>query len=380
MKPKLEIDGFPVRSPMMLQNYADIECFAEPRFNLIIHGETGTGKEFLARHYYKALKSLYPDAGEMLSINCRGLTGDLARSQLFGHMKGAFTGAYTSTKGAFEEATNGVLFLDEIGLLSIDIQELLLRSISPGEYQKVGSNKIYHTKDVTIIGATDSSISALRKPFEIRIGQKILVPSLNERPEDVPGAICYLAKQLFEEHPFLKEKIKGIIPPGNLKNNAKYIHNLIDDLCNRIKDDIVAFVLSRNWVGNFRSLNSVISSAIVKGLCSASNEKAFLKNVKEFFIVFAERETIPITNNMFDINPKIEKILNQTFTSWPEYERMQWAKVISSYGNKTFKRIDLESQFGLSKRTLQNRLKEFVNAGLLIVSGNKRDTYNVANA
>jgi DNA-binding NtrC family response regulator len=161
-------------------------------FSVLIQGETGTGKNLIAQAIHA--NSLRKQ-NSYIVVDCASLNENLLETELFGHTKGAYTGADRAREGAFKVCDKGLLFLDEIGELPDETQALLLRAISPGEAQAVGSNESYSTKSVTIIGATDSSINRLKKPFEIRIGQKIIVPSLNERPEDVPGAICYFAKK-----------------------------------------------------------------------------------------------------------------------------------------------------------------------------------------
>ena len=371
-----EIEGFEIKSPKMLEIYKEIEVFAEAGFNLIIYGPTGSGKEFLARHYYKVFKKKHDDPGPLYSVNCRGFSNNSAKSELFGHTIGAFTDATYERDGAFISAKNGVLFLDEIGELSEDVQALLYRAIDPGEAQKLGSDKFYDTTNVAIIGATDKSPDELKKQLRFRVGQVIKVPCLDERKEDIPGAICFFINNMFYDHQYLLKKAEKMMPETGESHTSKDKKDFIKKLCQKITEELVPLVEGREWPGNFRSLNSVISSSMVK--VEFLSEKSYIKEVKKHFIQFADRESLNIKSHAREINPDIMKAIDANFDRWKKDEKKHWAEVLSSFGNKSFKRSDLESKFVIKARALQNKLKALSDAGIISSSGEKGDIYKVA--
>ena len=162
--------------------------FAPTDLSVLILGESGTGKESIARiiHGVSSRRT-----GSFFVVNCGALAKDLVNSELFGHVKGSFTGATETRKGYFEEANGGTLFLDEIAELPLESQALLLRVLQSGEYRKVGSNKIEHT-DVRIIAATNTPLyeavrrGKFREDLYFRLSAaQVRVPPLRDRKDDI---------------------------------------------------------------------------------------------------------------------------------------------------------------------------------------------------
>lgn len=210
---------------------------------LLISGSTGTGKSKLARSIFKIKKDNHQLTGDIVEVNCATLRGDSAMSTLFGHVKGAFTGAITSRKGLLLSANNGLLFLDEIGELGLDEQAMLLRAIEQGTFLPVGSDRSIKSS-FQLIAATNRSLKDLvsmgqfREDLLARINLwEFKLPSLVERKEDILPNIYY---ELDRSSKDLARKIQ-------FKDNAlkKYIE----------------FATSRhaNWSANFRDLSSSIS-------------------------------------------------------------------------------------------------------------------------
>ena len=148
LKNKYDIIG---NDPALNEALETAVKFAPTGLSVLIQGESGVGKESFARiiHQFSPRKQ-----GAFFVVNCGALPKELVNSELFGHVRGSFTGATDTRKGYFEEADGGTLFLDEIAELPLESQALLLRVLQSGEYRKVGSNKVEHT-DVRIVAATN---------------------------------------------------------------------------------------------------------------------------------------------------------------------------------------------------------------------------------
>lgn len=162
--------------------------FAPTGLSVLIQGESGVGKESVARiiHQYSTRRQ-----GSFFAVNCGALPRELVNSELFGHVKGSFTGASDTRKGYFEEADGGTLFLDEIAELPLESQALLLRVLQSGEYRKVGSNKVEHT-DVRIVAATNVHLyeavrrGKFREDLYFRLSAaQIRIPALRDRKSDI---------------------------------------------------------------------------------------------------------------------------------------------------------------------------------------------------
>ncbi len=162
--------------------------FAPTDLSVLIQGESGVGKENVARiiHQFSQRRQ-----GNFFVVNCGALPKELVNSELFGHVKGSFTGAVDNRKGYFEEADGGTLFLDEIAELPLESQALLLRVLQSGEYRKVGSNKVEHT-DVRIVAATNTHLyeavkrGKFREDLYFRLSAaQLRIPPLRERKGDI---------------------------------------------------------------------------------------------------------------------------------------------------------------------------------------------------
>ncbi len=227
-------------SPAMVHLRREIELVARSDFTVLVLGETGVGKELVVRAIHAA--SNRKDA-PLLYLNCAALPESLAESELFGHTKGAFTGAGRDRAGKFELANHGTLFLDEIGELPISVQPKLLRAIQEGDIQRVGSDKSAHV-DVRLLAATNRNLETevenrrFRADLYHRLNvYPIKVPSLNARKEDIPllaGHFC--------------ERIQRRLGLGPV----------------RISPDVYGVMARYDWPGNVRELENVISRAVLK--------------------------------------------------------------------------------------------------------------------
>jgi len=185
LKNKYDIIG---NDPALNQALETAVKFAPTDLSVVILGESGVGKENFARiiHQYSARKG-----NNFFVVNCGALAKELVNSELFGHVKGSFTGSTETRKGYFEDANGGTLFLDEIAELPLESQALLLRILQSGEYRKVGSNKIEHT-DVRIVAATNVNLyeavrrGKFREDLYFRLSAaQIRIPALRDRQDDI---------------------------------------------------------------------------------------------------------------------------------------------------------------------------------------------------
>jgi DNA-binding NtrC family response regulator len=226
-------------SPAMREVLEMVQQVAPARTTVLLQGESGTGKELIA----KVIHQLSPRSRQpMVTVHCAALSPTLLESELFGHEKGAFTGAHERRVGRFEQAQGGTLFLDEIGEIDATVQIKLLRFLGERTFERVGSNKTL-TADVRLIAATNKNLEELvaagtfREDLYFRLKVvPIVLPSLQDRKEDIP-----LLAQTFTNE-FAKENEKPV---------------------KGFTSDAMDLLLAYRWPGNVRELRSAIERAVV---------------------------------------------------------------------------------------------------------------------
>ncbi|MHC4742409.1 MAG: sigma-54-dependent transcriptional regulator, partial [Planctomycetota bacterium] len=247
-KEEFQFDGVFGADPAMKGIFQMLKRVAPTNISVLIEGASGTGKELLARGIHN---NSLRRAMEFRPINCAGLSETLLESELFGHVKGAFTGAATDRQGLFEIADKGTLFLDEIGDMPLNMQAKLLRVVEDGVVVPVGSNKAMSV-DVRIIAATNQSLTKLieekkfREDLYFRIkGVNITLPELRHRSEDIPELVEHFVKEAAEE---TGSKVSGVTEgamialrnyrwPGNIRQLRNSIRTMVV-MCDRDKIDI----------------------------------------------------------------------------------------------------------------------------------------------
>ncbi|MGH7814922.1 MAG: sigma-54 interaction domain-containing protein [Candidatus Binataceae bacterium] len=233
------IGGMVVRSAQMRQMLKTIARLSPYKATVLVHGESGTGKELVAR----ALHTLGPHAtGPFVTFNCSNLVESLAESQLFGHVRGAFTDAREDALGYFRSANGGSLFLDEIGELPLKLQPKLLRAVETLEVQPVGSAKNYKV-DIRLVAATNRDLRAMVKTGQFRDdlfyrlnAAVIYVPPLRERREAIPA---FIAHYIGHYNRLFGKSIKLVSPRA------------LDAFC------------AYQWPGNIRELANAVESAVL---------------------------------------------------------------------------------------------------------------------
>ncbi len=226
-------------SPPMLKVFDLIRQVAKWNTTVLIRGESGTGKEVVANaiHFNSGCTS-----GPFLKLNCAALPDTLLESELFGHEKGAFSGAISQRKGRFELADNGTLFLDEIGEISASFQAKLLRVLQEGEFERVGGTQTIHV-NVRIIAATNRNLEeevtkgAFREDLYYRLNvMPVNMPTLRDRTEDIPELSEFLLRKISEQ--------QGGRPL-------------------EIKESAIRLLMKHNWPGNVRELANRLERAAI---------------------------------------------------------------------------------------------------------------------
>lgn len=302
--------------------------------SILISGDSGTGKELMARYIHQ--KSLRKN-GPYISLNCAAIPENLLESELFGHEKGAFTGAVGRRIGKFEEASGGTLFLDEISEMDINLQAKLLRAIQEKEIDRIGSNKPVKV-DIRLIATTNRDLEkevkagTFRQDLYFRLNViNLTLPPLRERKNDIPK----LAKFFIEKY-----ATQNGVPVKPLSEGA------LDKL------------LNHSWPGNIRELENIMHRAV---LISRSNEIGPESiGVGNENIVSSAAQSIQQGN----IAPPTaaDQLVGKTIA---EVERDMIVKTLDKcLGNRTH----AANILGISIRTLRNKLKQYTDEGIAVPS------------
>lgn len=310
-----ELDQFGLligSSKVMRKLYRLIRKSADSEASIFVVGESGSGKELVANTVH--LMSARSDKA-FVSVNCGAISPELIESELFGHVKGAFTGASTDRIGVFEQADGGTLFLDEVTEMPLDHQVKLLRVLETGEYKKVGSDKL-QTCDVRIVAATNRDPSEavqselFREDLYFRLAQiTVPVPALRERGDDVLGlARHFLAHRNAEENAELEISV---------------------DALERIK--------KHDWPGNVRELKHAVERAFILADDAITLEHIII----EAPLLPTQEAPVPTDMTLEEVE---KTVINATL------EDLE--------GNKT----ETASKLGISVKTLYNKLEKYSDA------------------
>lgn len=277
---------------------------------VLITGESGTGKEVIARAIHEnGTRKGQP----FVAVNSSALPENLMESELFGHIRGSFTGASSDKKGLVEVANNGTLFLDEIGDLPLSLQAKILRLIQEKEYRRVGDTK-NRTADIRIIAATNKDLkeevktSRFREDLFFRLNViGIHLPPLRERKDDIPLLASYFLKRAAENY---KRPIEGIHP------------------------EAMQLLLANQWQGNVREFQNLVERAVV--LCRGNQ----------------------LTKEDFLFDSTDQSVLQKNAVTLADFERQLIESTLSEMGGN---RTRTAEKLGVSLRWLQYRIKEWGN-------------------
>ncbi len=313
------IDNIVGQSEKLMQVSKIIKRISGSKTNVLIYGESGTGKELIAKAIHN--NSLHRKA-PFIGVNCAALSENLLESELFGHEKGAYTGATSTRKGRFELADGGTLFLDEIGDTSLGFQAKILRVIQEGQFERLGGSKTIHV-DVRIVCATNVNLEdavhngTFREDLYYRLNViKLDIPPLRERREDIPLLISYFLDQL------------------NQQAN-KHVN---------IRPRDVERLMNLNWPGNVRELENMVHSAF---LMEQNNYLSFSDKLKSINRI----KTKPVINRT-KVVPSIPRAKNNLEAE--EIEAIE--KALQEARGIQIKAAEI---LGISLRQLRYRIKKY---------------------
>jgi len=310
---KFGLENIIGQSPVMTEIFEIVQQVAPTRATVLIGGESGTGKELIA----KAVHQLSPRAKQpFVTVHCAALAPTLLESELFGHERGAFTGAHERRIGRFEQAQGGTLFLDEIGEIDATIQVKLLRFLGERTFERVGSNKTL-TADVRLVAATNKNLEELVKAgkfredlfFRLRVVE-INLPPLRERTGDIP----LLAQSFLRE--FAKENGKAV---------------------NDFTADALEALINFSWPGNVRELRTAIEHAVVL----SRGERITLRDLP------------PSVRHGGAVEPKI--LAGKDLTVKDAEKQLIIRALKETDGNRTH----AAKKIGMSRRTFHRKLHEY---------------------
>ncbi len=237
-QPEVRLIG---RSAAIQALEAEIDSASRSDAKVLITGETGVGKEVVSRLIHH--RSARAAAG-LVTLNCAGLPDSLLESELFGHVRGSFTGAYRDKPGLLEMAPNGTVFLDEVGEMSMRMQVVLLRFLESGEIQRVGADRSHTRVNVRLVTATNRDLDkeiqsgAFREDLYFRLNViRFAIPPLRERAEDIPLLVKYYSDTFSQTHK---------VPAMDLG------------------DEAMAALMAYRWPGNIRELKNVVERIVLK--------------------------------------------------------------------------------------------------------------------
>jgi two-component system NtrC family response regulator len=316
--------GMVGKNPRMAQIYELIEKVAPTPSSVLITGESGTGKELVA----KAIHANSPRHDQaFITVNCAALAENLLESELFGHEKGAFTGAISMRKGRFELADGGTLFLDEIGEIPLSLQSKLLRALQEKRFERVGGSKTLSV-DVRIISATNKDLreevdkGRFREDLYYRLNViHLLLPPLRERMDDIPLLVAYFIRTIGER----------LVKPG-LSISAEALRLLV----------------TLPWEGNVRELENTIERAAI--LCDNNRIEADVVQPES-----TARNSQPAWSREMDLNHLIPEAAELNDVLYAVEEKMLH-RAMQEAG---FVQARAAERLGITKSLLQYKMKKY---------------------
>jgi two-component system, NtrC family, response regulator HydG len=303
----------------MMELMDHVHTVAPTNFSVLIEGETGSGKEFIARAIHYASERYNKP---FIAVDCGAIPNELANSELFGHIKGSFTGAIKDKTGVFEEAKGGTLFLDEVGNLSYEVQVKLLRAIQERIISKVGDVKTIPV-DVRIIAASNVDIQVevdknnFRKDLYHRLNEfKLLIPPLRERKDDIPVFTDHFINLANQR---IKKNIRGINP------------------------SMIQIIKNYPWPGNLRELRNVINRAVLMAKEDMINYECLPQDILNYDMEtnIKNNSDEEGNNRLKDASRDFERTLIQNALSEANYNKSKAARMLNIDRKTLYNKISL---------------------------------------
>jgi Nif-specific regulatory protein len=338
LQSKYKFDNIVGNSPAMLEVFDTIAQVAVSRATVLLLGETGTGKELIAKAiHFNSNRAEKP----FIRVNCGALTGTLLESELFGHVKGSFTGAIRDRMGRFEAADSGTLFLDEIGTIDTSLQVKLLRVLQEREFERVGDTKTIRV-DVRIIAATNLNLQdevakgKFREDLFYRLNVvTINLPALRHRREDIPRLMDFFLDRFNSE-------------------NGKNL--------NKISRDILNLMVRYPWPGNVRELENAIERAVVLSRSDTLTEDLLPTAIR----AFAQQGKSNQSSETLDA--LIKRMATQAVNEYAHQEGQIYQLVIEQVEKRLIEeamarcdavKIKAADFLGINRNTLNKKAKDF---------------------
>lgn len=316
------------------QMYKDIQVVAPTDYSVILYGESGTGKEVIAKIIHQNSKR---KGRPFLAVDCGTISRELAASELFGHVKGSFTGAFADKVGFFEAADGGTIFLDEIANLPLDVQVVLLRVIQERKFKKVGDSRDIET-DVRIIVASNENLQEAYKAGKFR---EDLYHRFNEFSISIPP---------------LRKRKDDIVPFAHffLEKTSQELGKTFDGF----EDEVLQLFLNYDWPGNLREFRNVIRRASLLSSSGKINSNVLaweiigsLPSVSEPITVSSNAEEVSETTRSTPAEPVFDL---KNAASDAEYKT-----ILHALKQVKFNKVKAAKLLNIDRKTLYNKLKNY---------------------
>ncbi|MGF1581559.1 MAG: sigma-54 interaction domain-containing protein [Gemmataceae bacterium] len=323
-------------SPSMREIYRLIRLVAPTNANVLIVGETGTGKELIARNIHRLSDRA---EGPYVRVNCGALAESLLESELFGHIKGAFTGAVSNKIGRFEAAHTGTIFLDEINSMSPKLQVKLLRVLQDGQFERVGDSRTI-TVQTRVVAATNQYLEEeieagrFRDDLYYRLNVvPIYLPPLRERTSDIPILVAHFLEKYCEE------------------NRRETPH---------VPNTIVSRMQQYDWPGNVRELENYVERAVALGENDGVHFEALVPGSQ------GERRLRPLHTRENNFPKLVEQLVETALRLWPDENDLR-DRLVSAVEQEVIEQvlrltgnvhIKAAERLGINRNTLQKKVAQ----------------------
>ncbi len=351
-------------APKMRQALEMLPRMAQSHYSVFIGGETGTGKEMVAR----AIHSLSPQkSGPFIGLNCGAIPENLIESELFGHEKGAFTGAISNRKGKFALATNGTLFLDEIGDMPLALQARLLRVLEEKEYYPIGSETLTPF-NARIIAATQVPLEQavqdglFREDLYYRLNiLRIQIPSLRERKEDIPLLAWHFLERAFKEtkrakpYPRLSAQVVALLEQGRWQGNVRELRNVITRLAVLVPLKIRVITLEHMT----QYFPEYFSSSMTSQKEDINDIDLAVETPRKKDLLYVSPNEANTADNIYTKNVRHDNMENGIFIPvGTSVDQAQKKLILATLKAQNGNKMQTANLLGISERTLRRKLDE----------------------